>query len=111
MVYDDELQAYSDLVAADLAATLGGEHTSRVQARVRELRSFVRPGLGEQLVEDIQQQIHDERICTTWPTCPLHGTHPLWVHDGQWVCERAGAPIAPVGGLRTTQERTPWPST
>jgi hypothetical protein len=99
MAHDDELQAYCDLIEADLAATIGGEHAGRVQARARVLRTFPRAGVGQQLVEDIQQQIHDERICTTWPTCPLHGTHPLWVHDGQWTCEQAGVPIGPVGGL------------
>lgn len=100
---EDELDAHCHLVIADLAATLGGDHSARVRSRARELRAYGGPDIGQRLVEDIQQQIHDEHISTTWPTCPLHGTHPLWVHGGHWVCQRAGVSVAAVGQLVKSQ--------
>jgi hypothetical protein len=96
---EDELQAHCDLLLADLAATLSADYSSRVHSCARVLRDFPGAALGARLFEEIQQQVHDEQISTTWPTCPLHHTHPLWVRDGQWVCEQTGQPLAPLGQL------------
>lgn len=96
---DNELDAHCHLVIADLTSTLGGDHSARVVSPARELRAFSGPGLGQRLVEDIQQQIPDEHISTTWPPCPVHGTHPLWVRDGQWVCLQSGLAVTSLGQL------------
>jgi hypothetical protein len=53
-----------------------------------------------QLVEDVQQDFHDFFIHTAWPPCPFHPRHPLWYHDGFWVCEQLGTRIAALGSLR-----------
>jgi hypothetical protein len=51
------------------------------------------------LVEDVQQYFHDCFVDTTWPSCPRHPNHPLWLHDGFWHCERDGVAIAKLGAL------------
>ena len=51
----------------------------------------------EKVVEDVQQDILDSMI--VWPPCPRHPNHPLWYHDGNWVCEQEQVCIATVGAL------------
>ena len=51
----------------------------------------------EKIVEDVQQDILDSII--VWPPCPHHPNHPLWYHDGNWVCEQEQVSIATVGAL------------
>ena len=56
------------------------------------------------VVEDTQQWLHDTFIDTTWPTCPEHGNHPLWV-DGKeipgWACASSNRLACHVGELGT----------
>jgi hypothetical protein len=51
----------------------------------------------------VQQYFHDVYISPTWPDCPRHLNHPMWVGshiDGlHWCCERDGDEIAKVGEL------------
>ena len=86
-----------------VCATVGHGHGSIV----RDIAGYL-PEFSEDLradwyfqrvVEDTQQHFHDAYVDTDWPRCPLHGRHPLWLHDGGWWCEQAGKLIAPVGGL------------
>ena len=55
------------------------------------------------LAEDVQQQLHDTFVHTTWPACPLHPQHPLWLdseHDrAVWRCMQAEMDIAPLSSL------------
>jgi hypothetical protein len=51
----------------------------------------------ERVVEDVQNFILDDVI--TWPVCPHHPQHPLWYHDGAWVCEKDRLVVAPLGEL------------
>jgi hypothetical protein len=51
----------------------------------------------ERVVEDVHNFILDDVI--TWPVCPHHPHHPLWYHDGAWICEQAGLVVAPLGEL------------
>jgi hypothetical protein len=51
----------------------------------------------ERVVEDVQNFILDDVI--TWPVCPHHPQHPLWYHDGAWVCEEERLVVAPLGQL------------
>jgi hypothetical protein len=61
------------------------------------------PGL---VAQDVQEAL--EEVGTRWPPCPRHaGTsdaHQLYIEpelgeDPTWVCEKAPAVIAPLGGL------------
>ena len=60
--------------------------------------------IAGQLAQDLQERLLDE-AGERWPACPLHaGEHELRVEpdlgpDPQWVCEDAGAVVAPLGGL------------
>jgi len=51
----------------------------------------------EKVVEDVQQDILDSII--VWPVCPRHPNHPLWFHDGSWVCEQGNVTVAALGAL------------
>jgi hypothetical protein len=84
---------------ADLSATLGRDYSARVHAHAAQVSQFAGDHATEKLTEDIQQQVHDEHISPTWPTCPMHGTHPLWPHGSHWVCEVDDVPIVAIGRL------------
>jgi hypothetical protein len=85
----------------DLAATLGDDHEQLVCQQVASIRTFVDEAewFVRKVIEDVQQRLHDERIDTVWPRCPRHHRHPLWEHDGAWVCEQDGIVVARVGQL------------
>jgi hypothetical protein len=86
----------------DVAATLGIGYDAEIRehaARIREFRDE-RNDYFDKVVEDVQQDFHDLFIHTEWPPCPFHRRHPLWYHDGFWVCEQLGTRIAPLGSLR-----------
>jgi hypothetical protein len=53
----------------------------------------------QQLVDDYQQRLHDEFVDVSWPRCPRHPNHPMWLNDGQWCCTRDDVVIAPLGSL------------
>lgn len=88
----------------DVEATLGtGNEGSirRAAARVRTLRNE-RDDYVAKVVEDVQQELHDLFADTTWPACPLHPNHPLWLHNEHWLCEQTQTVIAKLGHLRRT---------
>jgi hypothetical protein len=50
-----------------------------------------------------------ETITNTWPTCPEHGLHPLWIDEldlgAMWTCQQnaqAWARLGELSGLRRT---------
>lgn len=49
----------------------------------------------------MQQEFHDTFVDTTWPHCPAHPNHPLWLEDGAWRCSELGKPAAKLGDLET----------
>lgn len=53
----------------------------------------------EQVVEDVQQTIHDLFVDTSWPRCPKHSHHPMWLKEGWWTCESDGVAYARLGEL------------
>jgi hypothetical protein len=67
--------------------------------RAAELREFDLGAADEKLAEDVQQEIHDTFVDTSWPACPRHGRHPLWYRDGAWYCDQLAAPVAALGAL------------
>jgi hypothetical protein len=109
-------------IAHDLTATLGWDH-ARAQAGAcdaldNRMQFLLDDLAGEQLdpatqevledlvveaVEDLQQRLHDTFVDTTWPACPRHRRHPLWLGEDDrggtaWCCPRDDAAIAPAGG-------------
>jgi hypothetical protein len=53
----------------------------------------------ERVVEDVQQWFHDNFTDTTWPRCPLHEHHPLWLIGGTWTCDKAHSSFGKLGEL------------
>jgi len=94
------------LLLGDLHATIGRKHDQLVVDNAERLRQFIdRPDeYLERVVEDTQQDIHDFFIDTTWPRCPLHQRHPLWLHDRGWWCEKDKVLVAALGSLSRRQD-------
>ena len=91
------------LVAADVIATLGWS-VEEAEALVRENSGAWCAGFPRVLLvaEDVQQRLHDDRIDTTWPTCPEHPHHPLRLTDklpAVWTCPSTGETVGALGGL------------
>lgn len=90
----------------DLRATLAPEALLELEAatiaRAGELLDVVDPiDIAQPLVDDVQQQVHDEFIDVTWPRCPRHPNHPLWLVGGQWQCTRDNVAVSALGKLST----------
>jgi hypothetical protein len=113
-VRDNELAQAVTRIAHDLAATLDWDP--------RRAATFAEETVGMgvsvddwdaawgsyaiKLAEDVQQRLHDSFVQTTWPACPLHPQHPLWLDDDHnravWRCAQAGIDIAPLGSLTSS---------
>ena len=67
------------LLSKDLHATVGPGHDDLAENNAVRLRRFIEDveGYLQRVVDDTQQDIHDEFIDTVWPRCPRHA-HPLW---------------------------------
>ncbi len=93
----------------DIAATLAPAHASALASEVQQhaidlARQYdwtqrERGAFAAELVDDVQQRIHDEFLDVSWPRCPLHPHHPLWLDAGQWRCTRDNVCIAALGAL------------
>jgi hypothetical protein len=104
---EDEAGVVS-LLRRDVEATIGPGHDGRIiEAAARRRRyNRVRAEYVGDVVDDVQQHVHDTFVDTTWPACPHHPNHPLWFSDGWWRCERIEEPIARLGALSgVNQER------
>ena len=90
------------LLVNDLNATIGAGHDYLALNNAVRLRQFIDDAQSyiQRVVEDTQQDIHDEFVDTVWPRCPRHA-HPLWFRDGSWWCERNDLRVAPLGELET----------
>jgi hypothetical protein len=56
------------------------------------------------LAEDVQQWLHDTFQHTSWPTCPRHGNHPLWLlrereEPPAWRCATSGEVFGGLGNI------------
>jgi hypothetical protein len=99
----DDQERIVRLLSRDLAATLGSGHEELAARNDGRVRQFVdEPDEYVARVVDTQQDIHDLRIYTTWPTCPRHQRHPLWFHDNAWWCERDRIRVADLGDLASS---------
>src|SRR5437867_11756440 len=79
------IRASLDLLAADVASTLGWARKD-AEAFIADTAAVIIEFLEDtawrfdlRVIENVQQRIHDEFIDTSWPACPIHGLHPLWV--------------------------------
>ena len=89
------------LLLRDLHATVGTSHDYLAKDNAVRCRQFIDDVTiyCQRVVDDTQQDIHDEFIDTVWPQCPRHA-HPLWFRDDWWWCERDGHRVAPLGQLK-----------
>lgn len=86
----------------DVALTVGERHRARVAAAARNIAALDVVHPGSKLVDDVQQELHDTFVDTTWPACPRHGRHPLWYHDdGWWWCEQDRVAVCRLGEFDT----------
>ena len=134
MRIDEQAFAHAaDLIAHDLTATLGwAARTAQAEARdaVGNRLGWLPTGLAWDefdharqqeildevvvgAVEDLQQYLHDSFVDTSWPPCPRHPNHPLWLGEGQgggsvWCCPRDEAEIAPLGMLPGSAHPPGW---
>lgn len=88
------------LLLHDLHATVGVGHDDLALSNAARLRRLIDDVASyiQKVVDDTQQDIHDEFIDTVWPKCPRH-EHPLWFRDGSWWCEQDETLVARLGGL------------
>src|SRR3954467_341916 len=102
-VPEHDLERIVRLLLQDVEATIGPGHEAEVLHNAMHLASWVDDPdtCGQRLCDDVQQYFHDCFVDTTWPACPRHSTHPLWLHGESWYCERDGVEIARLGELRS----------
>ena len=101
------------LLSHDVAVTVGAGHENVIRSEASTCRAlFNEPDTIdvdsdeylEKIVDEVQQYFHDCFVDTTWPECPFHRRHPLWAHDGSWVCEQAGTVVAKLGELQASRD-------
>jgi hypothetical protein len=110
----DEARAVS-LIKKDVEVTLGVGHEDVVRREASMRRAFVNEPdtidvdpdeYLEKVAEEVQQYFHDRFVDITWPACPFHHRHPLWLRDGYWTCEQLDATVAQGGELRASRAAT-----
>jgi hypothetical protein len=89
------------LVLRDLASTIGAGDEVFVQTAAARIRLFTDDAADfeQRVVEEVQQQVHDTCVDTSWPRCPDHPNHPLWYSDKWWRCVETAKAVAPLGAL------------
>lgn len=63
----------------------------------------------QRIIEDVQQRMHDEFIDVTWPPCPVHRTHPLWLaadRPWRWECGDVSIPLGQLGDMPEEHPKT-----
>jgi hypothetical protein len=112
IVSADEARAVA-LLGHDVGVTIGTGHENVIRSEASTRRAFFNEPdtidvdsdrYVEKVVEEVQQYFHDCFVDTTWPECPLHRRHPLWMHDGNWVCEQSQIIVARLGELRASHD-------
>lgn len=92
-------------LARDVVSTLGeryGGMVDRHAQRLLPLAGADEAALLAKLAADVQQELHDTFVDTTWPYCPEHPNHPMWFDAGAWRCASGGTTVAPLGELDAT---------
>ena len=90
----------------DVEATLGPGYEADIlyHAATKRARHVDLAVYWEMVVEQVQEIFHDGFIHTTWPPCPRHHRHPLWLHGEYWMCEQDKVVIARLGELASTAQ-------
>jgi hypothetical protein len=90
------------LLLHDLHATAGSGHDHLALNNAVRIRQFIDDVTSyiQKVVDDTQQDMHDEFVDTVWLKCPRH-PHPLWFRDGSWWCERDELCVARLGELES----------
>ena len=90
------------LLEADVVATLGEQwrHIARGAANYRMYCSDPSE-YEERIIDNVQEEILESWIDTTWPACPRHGRHPLVYHEGGWWCQQDRVVLCKLGELAT----------
>ena len=94
------------LVRRDVQNTIGARHTAVVDTVAARVRLFTvgREDFEQRVVDDVQQELHDGFIDTSWPRCPAHPHHPLQYSRRGWVCLATGRVVAQLGTLVYTAD-------
>jgi hypothetical protein len=91
------------LVRRDVESTLGPKFedvVTRIGARVREHNNHLdREDYIRTVAGAVQEEFHSTFLDTTWPACPHHRRHPLWLWGDIWVCGQLAEPVAALGNL------------
>lgn len=95
-----------DLIASDLVATLGWtiDQAREVVATAGIVYEQNPELVAFQVAEEVQQWLHDSFLDTSWPPCPSHRNHPLWLTEDPpfiWQCPRDAIAVVPLGHLGT----------
>lgn len=107
-----EQQHVIQALVHDVGATIGlkdeAEFTAWLLAQGRDALEKSRSktdlaSFRDELVADFQQGVHDEFIDVSWPRCPRHPNHPMWLQDGAWWCTKDDVRIAKLGALPSRQ--------
>ena len=98
------------LLTADLAATLGWSRAD-AEAFVSQNAGSWASGVPRVvlLAESVQQRLHDDRVDTSWPACPEHPRHPLWLSGtlpALWTCPATGRTVCPLGHLASVKQES-----
>src|SRR5690242_389985 len=106
-ISEEDAARVAQLLCDDVAATIGPEHETEIRRLATESRQFydAYDDYLDKVVEEVQQYIHDCFIDTTWPTCPIHGRHPLWLSNRNWMCAQDRVVIARIGALTGPRRR------
>jgi hypothetical protein len=108
----DEARAVA-LVTHDVEVTVGTGQQEVIRREASMRRTFFNEPDAidvdsreylQKVAEEIQQYFHDCFVDITWPECPLHRRHPLWLHQGSWTCEQMSVRVARLGELRTAHD-------
>jgi hypothetical protein len=115
--YDDDLDGALALVVHDVVATnvypaadaraLVSYHAEiRLRAVAPDPEAGGKTALwvAEVVQEDLIEGVGDERPLITWPACPNHANHPLWLSIGDaasaaWTCPTTHERVAELGRL------------
>lgn len=96
---DDEYTEDLRLLERDVVSTVGEKYRALVAQNAASARPFNEgAAFLERVAEQVQQDLMDWHVHTTWPPCPRQPNHPLWFSDGAWRCERDHVQI-PLGQI------------
>ena len=95
-------------VVADLTATLGWSQ-EQAEEFVRENACSWESGVPRLVVlaENVQKHVH--WLDTSWPACPEHRSHPLWLSrtlPAIWTCPSTGKTVCALGELASLATET-----